>query len=561
MADRSQSDSSFTGKKLEKQISISRLSGRKQRRQPNEPTPKASAPLVDHANATVPQTTKAQNDEIVSILSVVERLEVVKPSATGFSETKDADVLSGRGGGTNLHPGNRFFRQLIVSHSNAYDEATKSKKPLVARDVVQQIRQRGGRFLRKDSKDGLFYEIGDDLAREKASQAFRHRTFELRKQRGPHDETAIRETAPQIHPGKRMRTISANQHPTDKKADDVSKRQKKGTGAYPARKTHCDGHVLDSVDKDHVMEELSTRSTSKSVIAPGQCPAAAGMQKEKEEKKGTISTGAPSPPPWAEVNTLPSYHFQSGGPMSQLLSGISHHPSFLTAMLSRGGTSASGSFSGGRRSSWDPKHSAAMTTRASSSSSVSSSELTRSSRPKISGRPNELTQSRDGTRISSDTSLTAYPATAVDGITTHVNGQNAGVNDGTNRAAPCSSRTTLFQPRDSSGGGGLRFLPSSTPHDARFLPQGFQSSWPVFSPLSNQHLLFQQPSLAAVAGALPLSTQSAAAAIEYQRSLFVDYIMLRRIQQERATLLSSLAVQQQNEHEQQSEEPQKHDMH
>jgi hypothetical protein len=96
----------------------------------------------------------------------------------------DRDVLSGRGGGTNLHPGNRCYRDLILSHRKEYDLASKAQKPSVSRQIVHLIRQNGGRFLRKDSKDGKYYEIGDDLAREKTSQALRHRTFEMRTELG-----------------------------------------------------------------------------------------------------------------------------------------------------------------------------------------------------------------------------------------------------------------------------------------------------------------------------------------------------------------------------------------
>jgi hypothetical protein len=91
----------------------------------------------------------------------------------------DQDVLSGRGGGTNLHNGNRIYRDLILSHRETYDIASKAKKPGVSRKIVQMIRDRGGRFLRKE-KDGLYYDIGDESAREKTSQALRHRTFEMR---------------------------------------------------------------------------------------------------------------------------------------------------------------------------------------------------------------------------------------------------------------------------------------------------------------------------------------------------------------------------------------------
>ena len=91
-------------------------------------------------------------------------------------------VLSGRGGGTNLHPGNRFYRELIFTMRKEYDNASKSKKPLVSKKIVSMVRQNGGRFLSKNRKDGLYYDIGDEAAREKTSQALRHRTFEMRRE-------------------------------------------------------------------------------------------------------------------------------------------------------------------------------------------------------------------------------------------------------------------------------------------------------------------------------------------------------------------------------------------
>ncbi|KAL3919785.1 MAG: hypothetical protein SGILL_003580 [Bacillariaceae sp.] len=102
----------------------------------------------------------------------------------GIENYEALDVLCGRGGGTNLHEGNRFYRDLILSHRTTYDDASKSMKPEIARDIVMRIRERGGRFLRKD-KEGLYYDIGDGEAKAKTSQALRHRTFELRNAKQP----------------------------------------------------------------------------------------------------------------------------------------------------------------------------------------------------------------------------------------------------------------------------------------------------------------------------------------------------------------------------------------
>jgi len=105
----------------------------------------------------------------------------VAASTEGTSVFDDNDVLSGRGGGTNVHPGNRNFRDLINLHRRAYLKARKNDKPAISRAIVRTIRESNGRFLKKDEKSGLWFEIGDDAAREKTSQALRQRAPEMRK--------------------------------------------------------------------------------------------------------------------------------------------------------------------------------------------------------------------------------------------------------------------------------------------------------------------------------------------------------------------------------------------
>lgn len=93
----------------------------------------------------------------------------------------DNDVLSGRGGATNMHAGNRFFRSLIDAHREKYLRARKNDKPGISRSIVNIIRRRNGAFLKKDEKSGHWVEIGDDLAREKTSQALRQRAPDHRR--------------------------------------------------------------------------------------------------------------------------------------------------------------------------------------------------------------------------------------------------------------------------------------------------------------------------------------------------------------------------------------------
>ncbi|KAL3769179.1 hypothetical protein ACHAW5_000649 [Stephanodiscus triporus] len=106
---------------------------------------------------------------------------VVPPSTEGVKFYSRNDVLCGRGGGTNVHPGNRRFRDLINSNRRAYIKARKNDKPAISRSIVRSIRKMDGRFLKKDVKTGDWFEIGDDFAREKTSQALRQRAPEMRK--------------------------------------------------------------------------------------------------------------------------------------------------------------------------------------------------------------------------------------------------------------------------------------------------------------------------------------------------------------------------------------------
>ncbi|EED91415.1 predicted protein [Thalassiosira pseudonana CCMP1335] len=108
---------------------------------------------------------------------------------TNITTPNHHDILCGRGGGTNAHPGNINFRRLVAEHKLRYLAASKSDKPGVAREVVQEWRSLDppGRFLAKmDDKDmgggggggekqTLWYDVGDKKAREKASQCLRER--------------------------------------------------------------------------------------------------------------------------------------------------------------------------------------------------------------------------------------------------------------------------------------------------------------------------------------------------------------------------------------------------
>lgn len=99
----------------------------------------------------------------------------------GVKEPGVNDVLCGRGGSINSHPGNERFRTLVEKRKRVYLTARfKREKRLIASSIVSEIRTLNGRFLQRDAKTGLWMDIGDEKARDKTSQALRENAPSIR---------------------------------------------------------------------------------------------------------------------------------------------------------------------------------------------------------------------------------------------------------------------------------------------------------------------------------------------------------------------------------------------
>jgi hypothetical protein len=87
----------------------------------------------------------------------------------------DMDVLSGRGGKTNNHRGNKLFRALVKQNRQNYQETKSSTcKQLLAESIIASVQQKGGRFLKRHGKeDGGWVELSMDEAFVKTTQALR----------------------------------------------------------------------------------------------------------------------------------------------------------------------------------------------------------------------------------------------------------------------------------------------------------------------------------------------------------------------------------------------------
>lgn len=88
------------------------------------------------------------------------------------------DVLCGRGGLTNQHAGNEWFRRLVKSNRPLYRSCPKHTKILVAKAIVQAVQQQDppGRFLEVADKEAKTWkQIPYKRCVDKTSQALRER--------------------------------------------------------------------------------------------------------------------------------------------------------------------------------------------------------------------------------------------------------------------------------------------------------------------------------------------------------------------------------------------------
>ena len=95
---------------------------------------------------------------------------------SSISEPSDNDVLYGRGGRNNVHTGNKQFLDEVEKYYAAYNiAADSSQKYDITLDIVKRWRAQDppGRFLMLDEETKLWYDVGDQKARSKTSQAMR----------------------------------------------------------------------------------------------------------------------------------------------------------------------------------------------------------------------------------------------------------------------------------------------------------------------------------------------------------------------------------------------------
>ena len=93
-----------------------------------------------------------------------------------YVQLEDNDVLMGRGGHSNGHPGNQRYRQCILGYQRDYKTQGLHGKRALVHAVVDWVELQGGRFLAsKKSPEGhiRYYVASDKKVYDKVSNALR----------------------------------------------------------------------------------------------------------------------------------------------------------------------------------------------------------------------------------------------------------------------------------------------------------------------------------------------------------------------------------------------------
>jgi len=153
------------------------------------PQPIASNPAAEAASSSSSTQTKNNKNTLAFVLADpqawLQRTEHLKipegPAGSTFDKIEENDVLCGRGGESNHHPGNQQYRKLVKAFQPLYIASKRRFKPKIAQCIVYTVRSLGGRFLKKtDPRGSHFEDVGNVKAREKTSQALREGAPELR---------------------------------------------------------------------------------------------------------------------------------------------------------------------------------------------------------------------------------------------------------------------------------------------------------------------------------------------------------------------------------------------
>ena len=99
----------------------------------------------------------------------------------GYFHLRDKDVVCGRGAPTMLHPGNQAYRTLIQKHETDYLWAKRGDKPVIATQIMEELKRQDIRFVRKEGNSPGWVMLEENKIYEKVCQSLREGAPELRR--------------------------------------------------------------------------------------------------------------------------------------------------------------------------------------------------------------------------------------------------------------------------------------------------------------------------------------------------------------------------------------------
>lgn len=112
-----------------------------------------------------------------SLLNLNKNVAVTGTQNVILVNPNDSDVLSGRGNGVGLHPGNISFRNFLKQYQDMYLVAgiSSGQKRAIVSHILEKVKSSGGRFLKLGKSNSVegWVAMTFDEARKKTAQALR----------------------------------------------------------------------------------------------------------------------------------------------------------------------------------------------------------------------------------------------------------------------------------------------------------------------------------------------------------------------------------------------------
>eukprot|EP00538_Stauroneis_constricta_P006258 CAMPEP_0119550960 /NCGR_PEP_ID=MMETSP1352-20130426/4372_1 /TAXON_ID=265584 /ORGANISM="Stauroneis constricta, Strain CCMP1120" /LENGTH=768 /DNA_ID=CAMNT_0007596955 /DNA_START=27 /DNA_END=2333 /DNA_ORIENTATION=- len=125
-------------------------------------------------------------------------------NAKGIEFPTEHCVLLGRGRTFQTHPGNLKLAALIESCMNWHKIAGRyGEKATISKEILQTIRQNGGRFLKRDAAKQMWVEVAESVAFEKVMYGFRTKT---KRSRALHQHAAATGASSSLLPSSTTKT-------------------------------------------------------------------------------------------------------------------------------------------------------------------------------------------------------------------------------------------------------------------------------------------------------------------------------------------------------------------